>query len=648
VLLAIALAGLLAGLTILTPVMRLFEGIEDRALDYWFLLRGQRDTAHLPILLVLIGEESLEPYGYRSPTPRRLLAKVVSILTAKGARCIGLDFVLDRSAAPGDDEALEAALAASPLPVVLVAPALERFAGASRVAFSAVEGSVRDAARWYRVTDSDAPTPSFAAALAEGCFGAAAPPADAAKQGRVLLNYYGAPSDVDDPQPTFPVLRANELAHVPPEVVQGRAVLVGSGLRELGDIFLTPFSTGESGFRESFGVELHATMLGNLLDRWFLFPVQPSLLAVLSFLLYLTAALAALFLPLLRAAVTGTLVLLAWPAWAATAFLAMGTVYPALYPLLFAALAIFLCEVVQYLTEARQARFLQATFSRYLSPEVVQEMANRGWGLDLGGESRVVTILFSDLEGFTSLSENMTPRQVVNLLNEYLGGMSNELFAEHGTIGDFIGDAIMAYFGAPVALPNHAARACRAALHMQARLDELNVGWRGRGLPELRMRIGIHTGEVVLGNIGSERRTDFTIIGDAVNLASRLEGANKLFGTGILVSGDTLAGTDRAFESRELGRIVVKGKTRPVVIHQLIAEGPTGGDFIRARSPADSYALGLEKFYLARFDEARAMFTDASTRHGDRAAAFMAGQCERFRSQPPGPGWNGAIELTTK
>ncbi len=238
---------------------------------------------------------------------------------------------------------------------------------------------------------------------------------------------------------------------------------------------------------------------------------------------------------------------------------------------------------------------------------------------------------------------------MVSVLNEYLGSMTDILFEERGTIGAFIGDAIMAYFGAPLELPGHANHACRSALRMRIALARLNEDFQSRDLQPLEMRIGIHTGEVVIGNIGSEKRQDFTIIGDAVNLAARLEGANKVFSSRIMASEATIERTDGQFVTRELGRIVVKGRTQPVAIYELFGEkAEPGAVSDKQLAVIAGYEPALAKFYAGEFAAAKSEFARLVSLYQDPASLFMEDQCRSLEDQPAPPDWNGAIELTSK
>ncbi|MCZ6749003.1 MAG: adenylate/guanylate cyclase domain-containing protein [SAR324 cluster bacterium] len=647
--LAFLLAALFTALTAAPPVRVLFEDLENRFLDYWFIVQGQLPTTQLPILVVLVEDDSTREYGFRSPTPRLLLADVIDRLNAVGARCAGFDYILDMPHYPDHDARLERSLAQSKIPVVLVDQILDRFARPSVQGFSKVTEDTRNMVRRYVLTKPGADPQSFAWVLYEACFGEApAVPADIRPES-VLLDFYGPPSLLSDAAPTFPVVSAKDLMSMPPEVVRDKIVLVGSGFEDLGDTFLTSFSTSQFGHRPSFGVELHATMLGMLIEGRFLHPVNSTVLLAALAVLFAAMGLSSFLLRTSFTLAIGLVEIVGWLALSAAAFLVAGVTIPAFVPVLFMVLIFVICQTVLYFTEARYSKFLHSTFSRYISPDVVKQMVDHQWGLDLGGESRLLSIFFSDLEGFTTFSERLSPQQLVSLLNEYLGSMTDILFEERGTIGAFIGDAIMAYFGAPLELPGHANHACRSALLMRKALARLNEDFQSRNIQSLEMRIGIHTGEVVVGNIGSEKRQDFTIIGDAVNLAARLEGANKVFSSRIMVSEATIELTDGSFFTRELGRIVVKGRTQPVAIYELFGEkADPDGITDRQQAVIAGYEAALEKFYAGEFAAAQGEFAGLVSTYQDPASVFMEGQCRSLAGEPAPPDWNGAIELTSK
>lgn len=301
------------------------------------------------------------------------------------------------------------------------------------------------------------------------------------------------------------------------------------------------------------------------------------------------------------------------------------------------------------LAVGKERSFIKKAFSRYVPGRVVDTLLSKPELLKLGGEDRVMTVLFSDLAGFTSISEGMSPSQLVRLLNEYLTEMTSIVLEEGGIIDKFEGDAIMAEFGAPLPLPDHADRAVRAGLRMQYRLRDLRKMWAARGLPELRCRVGINTGPMIVGNMGSDQVFDYTVIGDSVNLASRLEGANKRYDTYLMISEATLAAlTPGLFRTRVLDVIKVKGKSRTVKVFEVLGESSTG-----STEQADPYYRAYEEAfgaYLSRdFPSARVKFQEAaSLRPNDPAAKDMLERIEHLDPDALPPDWDGSIALTSK
>ncbi|ACF12971.1 adenylate/guanylate cyclase with Chase sensor [Chloroherpeton thalassium ATCC 35110] len=230
----------------------------------------------------------------------------------------------------------------------------------------------------------------------------------------------------------------------------------------------------------------------------------------------------------------------------------------------------------QYFTESRQKKLIRGFFTVYVNRELVDQLIDNPNQFRLGGEKRELSILFSDVKGFTNISEAMDPADLVILLNEYLGAMTDIVFKYGGTLDKYIGDAVMAFWGAPVPQEDHAKRCCWAALEMQEKLEELREKWKSEGKPELYARIGINTGQVIVGNMGSESRFNYTVMGDSVNLAARLEPANKAFGTSIIVSEFTNEQIYDFCRTRELATITVQGKAKPVKIFELVAKKRAG------------------------------------------------------------------------
>ena len=239
----------------------------------------------------------------------------------------------------------------------------------------------------------------------------------------------------------------------------------------------------------------------------------------------------------------------------------------------------------------KDKRFLRKSFALYLAPAVIEKMLASSAPPALGGELRTVTIFFSDVAGFSSFSEKMKPDEIVALMNRYLSAMTDVIEEHGGFVDKYIGDAIVAVFGAPVETANHATDAVRAALHCSARLAELNRAAEAAQGQLLAQRIGLNSGQALLGNIGSSRRFNYTVIGDSVNLASRIEGANKYFGTSILASETTMGLTGTAFTWREIDSVQVKGRVQPVKLYEPLAE--RGRETQEQVARAAAYSQGL-------------------------------------------------------
>lgn len=295
--------------------------------------------------------------------------------------------------------------------------------------------------------------------------------------------------------------------------------------------------------------------------------------------------------------------------------------------------------------ELKEKEFIRTTFNRYLNPKIVRHILSDPQQLKLGGERQIQSILFSDLADFTQISEMMPPDALIALLNQYLSNMTHILTEHDGILDKYIGDAIMSYWGPLSTQGNHAQQACLTALAMQKRLRELRPDWIAHGLPALNCRIGITTGAMIVGNIGSEENCSYTCIGDTVNLSSRLEGLNKYYGTEIIIDAETYAATNGLF-CRELDTIVVKGREEGTSIYQLIG-------VIQKTLPAENeanrlYAEALQHYYLGQFKQAEAGFKQTLQSHPlDSPSVTMRNRCRQMQQQPPAI-WNGIYKMTEK
>jgi adenylate cyclase len=349
-----------------------------------------------------------------------------------------------------------------------------------------------------------------------------------------------------------------------PAAFKDKIVFVGTSAAGLSDIFTTPFGGGGLP-----GVQLHATLADDMLAKRFIGRASTSSDALLTIAVGLTAGLAATLLPagwatLAVAALAGLV-----GVWL-TREVSHGAWHAAVVPAAAAALALFGGVAWQYFVEGRAKRQVKHLFGRYVSPAVIDQLMANPALARLGGERREMTVLFSDIRGFTAASERGTPEAIVAQLNEYFGVMVEVLFRHQGTLDKFVGDMVMGLFGAPIADPRHADHAVETALEMSAALDRLNAAWQAQGRPALDIGIGINSGEMIAGNIGSSAIMSYTVIGDAVNLGSRIESLNKDYGTRILISQATKDRLTSPVATRLVGEVTVKGRTQPVVVHEVL------------------------------------------------------------------------------
>lgn len=458
------------------------------------------------------------------------------------------------------------------------------------------------------------------------------------RQGQLCVNFRGPPKK------TFRYLSAVDVLRqvVPPDSLQDKYVLLGTSAIGLLDLRSTPFASAFP------GVEVNANVLDNLLagdpmvyDRMVDVGVTVVSLAVLGALL--AAGLA--FLGPRAGALCGVLFLLGvWYGNYRLLFLSRQLVGVSLVTA--ALVAVFLSvSVANYFFEGRRKRFLQSAFSLYVSRAVVDSILKKPGGLTLDGEEKELTILFTDIRGFTTLSEQMTARQLSAFLNEYLSAMTDIIMDRRGTVDKFIGDAIMAFWGAPLDDPGHAAHALSACLAMRRRLAELRPAWVARGLPPIETGIGVNSGVVSVGNMGSSTRFSYTVMGDAVNLASRLEGLTKIYGTGILVSEHTRNAAGDSFFYRPIDRVRVKGKRQPVELFEPLAETPVPDTL---RTEVERFAAALDRYRARDFENCRDMLRELHAARPQTLYALYLERVELFLEQAPPPDWDGVFTFKTK
>jgi adenylate cyclase len=328
------------------------------------------------------------------------------------------------------------------------------------------------------------------------------------------------------------------------------------------------------------------------------------------------------------------------------AFSAHGLWYAVLLPLATLFATYSLVVSYSFFFEEREKKLVRGAFQQYMSPEVISQVLDRPELLRLGGDAKQLTAMFTDIRGFTALSEGLTPAALVELLNEYFSEMTEVIFKHQGTLDKYIGDAIMAFWGAPLDIPDHAARACRAALEMAGALARLQERWLQQGRPRIDIGIGINTGPMLVGNMGSERRFNYTIMGDSVNLASRLEGVTKTFGTRVIISESTRAEVLSSATVRELDMIRVKGKTKPVTIYELL--GP-GDERARWEDLIDRFGEALQCYRGGRWAEALALFQTLQRDYpNDGPTRTFIERCATLIEESPAEAWDGVYVMRSK
>lgn len=439
------------------------------------------------------------------------------------------------------------------------------------------------------------------------------------------------------PQGSFPYISISDVLamRVTPEVLAGRIVLVGTSAATLKDLRATPVGAYYS------GVEVHANLVAGILDHALKRrPANVTGLTVL--LLTLTGAIMIFGLPRISPlwATAATALLAGLLIVANVAFWQMGNlIVPLAACLLLVALLYALNMFLGYFVESRAKRQITGLFGQYVPPELVDVMARNPESYSMASRQAELTVLFSDIRGFTSISENMPPDQLSALMNEYLGAMTTHIRHYRGTLDKYIGDAIMAFWGAPVNDPEHAFHAVCAALAMRAALPELNRSLVARGWPELRFGIGINTGVMKVGDMGSPVRLAYTVLGDAVNLASRLEGITREYGVEIIVGQRTRDMLQDRIVFRELDRVRVQGKETPEAIFQPI--GPIDEVSQATISELNLWEQMLRFYRAGEWTQAQAVLTTLAERAPKALYVRYSQRITYCRTRIPSTDWDG-------
>lgn len=438
-----------------------------------------------------------------------------------------------------------------------------------------------------------------------------------------------------------------------------KIVLVGSTMPEDKDLFAVPIGEGkQEGDNQMYGVEIHANVIQNVLNKDFIFrqPFWITALAVFGLSLFtfvFTAGLKeiktkfSLAIEALGVAILFSELFIIY--WASLKLFSEKNYLADMTSPVFAVLICYVGSTIyNYVTERKQKALIKTMFSRYVNPTVVDELVADPEKLRLGGERKELTVFFSDIEQFTTISEKLPPEQLVGILNEYLTAMTAIIFAANGTLDKYEGDAIVAFWGAPIAQPDHALRACKTALAMQATLRDMRGRWLKEGKPHLSVRIGLNTGDMIVGNMGGTDRFDYTVIGDSVNLGSRLESANKQYKTNIMISERTYKQVGDEVIARELDLLVVAGKTEPIRVYELVGMRNDNIPENRIRL-IQAYNEGVSLYRQRRWTEAMGCFQSALTAvPHDYPTQMYIERSELYLSSPPPQHWNGVFFMKTK
>ncbi len=666
-----------------------FRDMQARVTDWLFFVPKARDP-ELSRFVVLVGMDDksvveLRRHGRVFNWPRSVYADVVRQLTEARARTIVFDVLFDAEG-EGDEDLVQAIADAQQRAVSVVMPVAGDFL------------SRRETTGWERYDELFEPLPVFKDVgvgfgmanqvpdadgtvrrvplvfdvggeaypsiplLAVSKFLRRPAPWDGPIQGgRVPLAGREIPLDgrgyltVDfrggphkSAPPAFPVVSFVDVQNgrVPPDTFRSKLVVIGLTATGFADDYWTPPSLRG----KMDGVEIHANAMDTILSsdsRNFLHEPAPWMTRGLIAYFALLAGVTLIFLPPIIAALACGISFFIYIFAASYYFDHGGLMLNLVYPPASLGLAFAGIVIYRVIVEQAQARAMRGVLSQYLSPTVMEEVTRDPDSLKLGGEQREMTVLFTDLRDFTTISESLDPEALVHLMTDYLTAMSEVIFRHEGTIDKYMGDAIMAFWNAPQRQEDHAARAIRSARAMVDELARLNQSWATEGRPVLFMRIGVNTGVMKVGNVGSISRFDYTVMGDAVNLGARLEALNKQYGTQLIVAESTLRAAGDEFRSRFLDLVAVKGKTEPAAVYEVLTSDVALGDETDAALAA--YDEGILAYRARDWLRAAARFQEAlRLAPADGPSALYLERCEALMRDPPPVDWDGVFVMTHK
>ncbi len=673
----------------------LLNGLEHKTYDLRFRLRGTAIIKDSPIVLVTIDDQSLLSLQKKWPFPRAYFAKAIENLSAAGAGFIILDveFTEPSTTNPFDDYQLTQAIQKFPRVVLAgklvteyhrtetinqypLKPLPELLAAGARWGYANILLDEDGFLRRYSVLQPLNGTTYFPLAVealaaiqkvpqqtaifdAQGRLVIGKIHIPVASDGSILINYSGAAQHfptysfaniLDDAQFSLPDAAEDTdifEQYKAAGIFRKKIVIIGASADELQDNRLTPFFNFNGSRRLMPGPEIHANALQTILTGDYIFPSPRWLTPLIILALGLIGLIISAGLRPIWGLLSSLVFVLCYVGGAYLIFAQWNLWLPVVAPLLnFGACYIFKI-VHKIIQEQHEKGRYRKTFQQYVARSVVDAMLNSGQLPQFGGERKTLTVLFSDIRAFTSYSEKYPPEIVVQRLTEYLSSMVDVIFQHGGTLDKFVGDEIMALYGAPYYFDNHAERACETALDMVARLRALQKSWSEKAVEYFQIGIGINTGKVIVGNLGSIQLFDYTVIGDEVNLGARLEGANKHYSTTIIISDATYQEVKDVAIVRELDLVRVKGKKQPVKIYEL--RGMHSLPSIEKELIVDVYSYALELFKQRKWSLALKEFRRVLRYFpSDGPSRVYTVRCLEFIEQPPAENWDGVFEFVVK
>lgn len=695
------IASIIFGITLITLILQLIpaiHGLELKTIDWRFQWRGPLTIEQSPIVIVTIDDQSYESLQTQWPWPRHFYANVIENLTEAGAKVIGLDVILDSPDGHGKASDLRLAAAIDSLKNVVLAGKVEDtgqyrsypvlvkplsilLEADSSWGITAIQSDPDGMHRQYFVVQNyqNELLPSFglevlrkyldipdseAIQVTDGKVQVGKLSVLLSQEGLMRINFvgpvgsfprYSYDSVIDDER--FDLgdydLDFFSTSLLPTDVFVDKIVLIGSTMSELHDNFPTPFfefKDHQGNYRkaEMPGVEIHANAIWTILNQAYFTDISP-----LPSLLILILLIIFMYVVVLRFSTT----------WSVITFFGLLIMYNLLQFFLFSQYRIVMAMVAptigmtisfvaatiyEYVLTQHEKRLILGAFERFVPQKVVKELIAHPEKLQLGGEERFLTVLFMDLADFTSVSENVKPTELVSIINAYLTEMTDIVFKYDGIIDKYEGDLLMAEFGTPVFFEDHAVKACFAALEMLRKLRSMNFSHYAKGISRLDCRIGINSGNMIVGNMGSKNVFDYTAMGDSVNLASRLEGANKMYRTHIMISEDTYKLVKDAVISRPLDLIRVKGRQKPVRVLEVISRRD---DRLPAnvRSMLPVFVNGIRYYHQRDWQKAEDCFKFClDSVPDDGPATEYIRRVKEFTQNPPTEDWDGVYTMHTK